>query len=66
MKYFSLYLGDFRGDDRIRLKAFLNDIVQETVSDQELDKLWRSVNDEIYFPEGGHLRAMLKDARDRL
>ncbi|EIZ82592.1 hypothetical protein WYO_4802 [Methylobacterium sp. GXF4] len=49
-----------------RLKAYLDTLTQDDVSDEELRKLWWSSEADIVFYDGAELRAFLKRVRDRL
>lgn len=64
--FLNFVLRRFKGDDRTRLRVFLDDVTQESVSDDELQRLWNATQADIYFRTGADLRAMLKTARDRL
>lgn len=60
------FQGADRGDARARLRASLDALTDESVSDVELEKIWRSSDADIIFADGPALRAMLKGARARL
>lgn len=59
-------LSPFRGEERTRLRAFLDEATKDNVSDEDLQKLWNSTPSDVYFRDTSELRAMLKTARDRL
>ncbi|WP_375454906.1 hypothetical protein [uncultured Methylobacterium sp.] len=59
-------LGPFKGDARVRLRAFLDEAVNARVSDAELQTLWNATPSDIYFRDASELRVMLTAARDRL
>jgi hypothetical protein len=74
MEYFSTedaviqwILSPFKDEtERGRLKAYLDTLTQDDVSDEELRKLWWSSEADIVFYDGAELRAFLKRVRDRL
>ncbi|WP_419830840.1 hypothetical protein [Methylobacterium sp.] len=60
-------LSPFKDDtERGHLKAYLDTLTQDDVSDEELRKLWWSSEADIVFYDGAGLRAFLKRVRDRL
>lgn len=59
-------LSPFKGETRVRLRAFLDEAVSERVSDAELRKLWDATPSDIFFYDASELRKMLTAARDRL
>ena len=61
----AIVLDPFTGQDRIRLREFLDRITQDAVPDAELHRLWNATPADWRFPDGG-LRIILKQARDRL
>ncbi|MER2267015.1 hypothetical protein [Methylobacterium oxalidis] len=63
---YAFVLGFIQGEERVRLRAFLDAVTQDSVSDMELQELWWASEAEVTFGESAHLRAMLKEARDRL
>jgi hypothetical protein len=63
---YDFVLGPFEGAERVRLREFIDGALHESVTDDELQRLWDAVDADIYFPTVEDLRAMLKGARDRL
>lgn len=53
-------------EKRARLRAYLDSITKEDISDEDLRKLWWSSFADIVFYDGAELRAFLKRVRDRL
>ena len=62
---YDFVLQNFEGEQRVRLREFINRALREA-SDDELERLWNSVDSDVYFPTPQNLRAMLTGARDRL
>jgi hypothetical protein len=52
--------------ERQRLRAYLDSITQDDVTDEELRKLWYSSSADFIFYDGAELRAFLKRVRARL
>ncbi len=63
---YEFVLEPFKGEERVRLREFIDRALQEGVSDEELERLWNSVDADIYFHTAKGLRTMLEGARDRL
>lgn len=63
---YDFVLKHFKGEERVRLRDFIDRALQDGVSDDVLERLWESVDSDIYFPTAKDLRAMLTGARDRL
>ena len=61
----AIVLDPFTGQDRIRLREFLDRITRDDVFDAELLRLWNATPADDWFSDGG-LRIILKQARDRL
>ncbi|MBE7180976.1 MAG: hypothetical protein INR71_07165 [Terriglobus roseus] len=52
--------------ERQRLRAYLDSITQDDVTDAELRKLWWSSSADLIFYDGAELRTFLRKVRDRL
>lgn len=63
---YAFVLSPFKGEERVRLRTFLDAITRDSVSDAELQTLWRSSPADVVFHDSAYLRAMLRGARDRL
>lgn len=59
-------LTPFKGEERVRLRDFIDEVLRDTVSDEELRDLWDSTPTNFFFRYAHELRAMLREARDRL
>ena len=58
----AIVLDPFTGQDRIRLREFLDRITRDDVFDAELLRLWNATPTDDWFSDGG-LRIILKQAR---
>ena len=58
----AIVLDPFTGQDRIRLREFLDRITRDDVFDAELLRLWNATPADDWFSDGG-LRIILKQAR---
>jgi hypothetical protein len=56
----------FRGEDRLKLRKYLDDITADRISDAELTRLWNATPANVVFYEQGGLRRFLRLIRDRL
>jgi hypothetical protein len=63
---YDFVLSDLIGEERARLREFIDRALQDDVPDDELMRLWDSVDSDIYFPTVQNLRGLLRGARDRL
>lgn len=63
---YEFVLDPFKGEERVRLREFIDRALHQGVSDDDLQRLWDSVDADVYFPTVQDLRAMLKGARGRL
>ena len=52
--------------ERERLRAYLDSITRDDVTDEELRKLWWASRADFVFYDGAELRAFLKKVRARL
>lgn len=63
---YDFVLKPFKGEERVRLRSFIDRALDRSVSDGELIQLWQSTDADIYFHTADGLRTMLRGARDRL
>lgn len=63
---FAFVLKPLKGEERVRLGAFLDEVTQDSVSDTALQSLRWAAKADIVFRTGSDLRAMLRKAHDRL
>lgn len=63
---YDFVLKQFVGEERARLREFIDRALQDDVPDDELMRLWDSIDSDIYFPTVQDLRGLLRGARDRL
>lgn len=59
-------LKPFKGEERERLRMFLNELLDARVPDAELQRLWNATPSDVDFRDAGDLRTVLRAARDRL
>jgi hypothetical protein len=63
---FEFVLSAFKGEKAHRLRMFIETLIRDSVSDEELQKLWRKTKADVVFENGSGVRAMLKEASRRL
>lgn len=56
----------FRGEARLKLRKYLDDITADRFPDAELTRLWNATPANVVFYEQGGLRIFLRLIRDRL
>ncbi|MBU1212967.1 MAG: hypothetical protein KJ587_17105 [Alphaproteobacteria bacterium] len=52
--------------ERKIVAAYLDEILSDRFSDDDLKDIWYKTPADVYFPEGGHLRQLLEKMREAL
>ena len=63
---YDFVLKPFEGEEHVRRRNVIERALHGSVSDGELQQLWRSTEADIHFHTAEGLRTMLLGARDRL
>ena len=63
---YAFVLEPFQGEERFRLREFIDRLMKDSISDGELQKIWYTSDADVVFADGAALRLVLKGARNRL